>query len=211
MKRIKNRLVRMSLCIIGIGIIVLGGVYGNTIRQKENQFTAEQIETMRAKYPLGSEPEVLESKDVLSLEAVIERGDTFVYGEIIGDKGTYTKNITSWDIELDAKLESKGMNTVSFYEYPLRMLSDSEGILKTGDEITIFAPKVYEGSYPELSKGMKVVVPILTVPVEKHPEWRKEYTLTGSYYVTEDGYAIAAFDEAQAPSTLTRSGYTSGL
>ena len=53
---------------------------------------------------------------------------------------------------------------------------------------------------PTFVDGMKVVVPIYGRNDEKYPN-RKAITAVGIYYVTEDGYAISAFNEE------TRSNY----
>lgn len=53
---------------------------------------------------------------------------------------------------------------------------------------------------PKLSDGMKVVVPVMQGKDKLSRNW---FGIFGMYYVTEDGYALSAFDENTAATART--------
>ena len=105
------------------------------------------------------------------------------------------ENISTGIPELDTKRNSNGIDdTYEFYAYTVSVIEDTSGIYKAGDEISIVSNKEFIDFKPHLSDGMKVVFPAGS---EDGEVTRVSYSVYGMYYVTEDGYAISAFDETQ--------------
>lgn len=178
--------------LIGIltGVLALGMVIGALVLRfmPEDRLTAQEIAALREVYPLCGKPDLIEMRDV-PLEEYIERADTFVYGEIVGEGRYFTKAF--------------GIRDVEFYEYTLTVLDDSEGIYENGTQITFVANALLEDSNPKLRDGMRMVVP---VTAEEGVPGRTSFGTQGVFYVTEDGYAITAFDEAQTGTKLDLNG-----
>ncbi|MFQ9872091.1 MAG: hypothetical protein ACLRVT_03440 [Oscillospiraceae bacterium] len=206
----------VGLC--SIFLIALAGIagwnYWRNIQEEKDQLTQLQILQIIAQHPgeytMATVPPMT---DVIfyPVEKQKEYSDTFVYAEVIGEKGYFNRSITMGEPELDAKLSSQGMGTFRYFEIPIQVIRDTEGRYQEGDRLTIWANCMFEETDPQMRPGTEIIVPVSDSQEQGEPSTRKSYGTTGFYYVTEDGYAIAAFDEAQAPSTLTRSGYTSGL
>ena len=92
----------------------------------------------------------------------------------------------------DAAWDAKNGSASSFFEYPAVVIEDTGDILKPGDEITVAANKMFYGYIPELSPGMKIV---FAVTGEWHKKSQYGLSKIGTYYITEDGFALSAFDE----------------
>ena len=97
---------------------------------------------------------------------------------------------------MDEKREAVGLgNEYEFYEYPITVIEDTSGIYEAGDQITISDNVMFMEANPKLNSGMRVVVPVM---VDDDVSTRANFNVYGTYYVTEDGYALSAFDEEVA-------------
>ena len=187
-------------CIASIACLI------NILNPKEERLSEQEILVLREKYPvIGRDTYALAYSTNNSLEKQIEAGTiyTFAYAEVIGDYQTYYENMSTGDEFMDKKLASNGLGVMEFFECPVSVIEDTEGVYQPGDVITITSNAMYKDMYPELSEGMKVIIP-LTGGYENMN--REFYALAGMYYVTDNGYAISAYDE----NTLARTTY-SGL
>jgi hypothetical protein len=193
---------------IGVPVLAIAIVIGcfsiwNLTRAKnpKQHLTTEQIAELREKYPIyGIEVPPMVDMRSPTLEETIEKAESFVYGEVVGDYTTYYKNVSTGHEELDAKRKANGINDVyEFYEYTITVLDDTEGKHTKGEEITITANSDFIEYCPPLSDGMRVVVPVIQT---KDKTSRYYYGVEGMYYVTEDGYAISAFDEVRLAKTV---------
>ena len=178
-----------------------------TMINKPTSLTKGQVAALREKYPICAEkiPASLSIRKP-TLERVKEYSETFVYGKIEGEIETYYKTISTGNSQLDEKWAEHGINGDSkFFRYNVRIISDSEDMLETDEEIQVWANYIFADYYPRFFDGMEVVIPISAITDnDGYP-----YNAVGSYYVTEDGFAISAFDEVQA-QVAEGSGY-SGL
>ncbi len=171
---------------------------------KEDRLSEDQIAALREQYPICWSHPLIDVRK-LTLTEVKNASDTFVYGEVVGDISAYTVISSTGNAALDEKRKQNGIvDEFEFYEYTIEVISDTEGKREAGAKITIAANSDFKDYNPKLSDGMKVVVPV--TPDKKVPG-RNYYLVDGMYYVTEDGYAIAAFREDTA-NTKSR---TSGL
>ena len=186
-------------------VLVLGVFLILTLSDKNQRLTESQILELRDKYPVCgiNAPPLMEMAPdgAYQFERALERSEAFVYGEIIGDYKLYSKKVTTGYEELDQKREENGINSsYKYYEFTLSVINDTSGTYTEGDIITITDNTAFMDYNPTFVDGMKVVVPIYGRNDEKYPN-RKAITAVGIYYVTEDGYAISAFNEE------TRSNY----
>lgn len=164
----------------------------------EERLSAEQVAALRVQYPVcGKKIPATISVRTMQMDEVRNLTDTFVYGEVVGDISKYYVAASVGEEVLEEKRDSYGIADVfEFYEYTLSVLSDSEGKYAKGDIITIASNAVFIDYYPSLSEGMRIVVPVVK---DKEKPTRNYYCLEGMYYVTPEGYAIAAFDETVIP------------
>lgn len=189
----------VSIIICLIGII--------TEYKLNDRLTDKEIQSFRNIYPICGidEPETL-SMGKATLEDYINSGsiDSFVYGEVVGDISMYNKNISTGYSELDEKLVNSGLGIKhDFYEYTISVIEDTENRYDEGDLITITANVLFIDYNPMLRDGMKVVVPVLENDAAIDRNW---FNVIGMYYVTDNGYAISAYDEDDALTRRALSG-----
>lgn len=182
------------LVIIICSFCLLNRAEDKTFREQD-KLSEKQIASLRNKYPIcGIEIPPHVSMRTPSLEEVKERVDTFIYCEVVGEMQTYSKKISTGYSKLDEKEANKGLSNVyDFYEHTISIIDDTENIYSKGEKITIASNADFMSYNPQLKEGMKFVI-----PVKKYEdvEGRHGFLVQGMYYVTDDGYAISAFDES---------------
>ncbi len=183
---------------IPLAVLVLClAVYGVTAAKRSSRLSEAQIEALRSEYPIyGTKLPPLAEMITPTMEKIRGRVDTFIYGTIEGDMTVYPKYISTGDKELDEKRERVGLgNTYDFYKYTLSVIEDTAGILQKGDKIELVSNLDFVKYNPTFTDQMKIVVP--ASPEEENPN-QFAYNVYGTYYVTEDGYTISAFNEKKA-------------
>lgn len=148
------------------------------------RLTAEEIEALRVDYPFCCNPGMVEIMFV-PIEENIERAHTFVYGEIIGEAEQYS---SLWH---------------DGFRYTTTVIDDSEGLFEKGEQVTFSETDWMRGMIPEFSNGMQFIAAYKVGEEDKnngHCLW------WSMFYVTEDGYVIATFDEALMGSELILNG-----
>lgn len=200
MKKFNKAIICMLAVIILAGAVLTVGYFKPF--QPEDRLTEQQIAFLRDKYPIyGLKTPPTVDMAPPSLESGIRVADTFVYGEILEELPTYEKYIPFGIPAFDGKTEGKGLsNTETFYEHSVLVISDSEGLYEKGDVITIAANIIFKEHNPELKSGMKFVIP---VSKDDDKEGRTQFSVSGMYHVTDDGYVISAFDEATSKQKLS--------
>lgn len=181
------------------GLVVLAAlitIMVIAIMNKTTSLTKEQVTALREKYPICAEkiPASLSMRKP-TLERVKESSETFVYGKIEGEVETYNKTISTGNSQLDKKWAEHGITgDTKFFRYNIKVINDSENMMETGEEIQVWANYIFVDYYPRFFDDMEVVIPVSAITNDDgYP-----YNAVGSYYVTEDGFAISAFDEVQA-------------
>ena len=102
--------------------------------------------------------------------------------------------------QLDEKRRANGIkDEFQFYEYTLSVLGDTNGEYKKGEKITIAANVMFMDYFPKLSDGMRMMIPMSRDPEKPS----RSYYQPEMYYITEDGYAISAFEEKLEPEPLS--------
>lgn len=160
-----------------------------------------QIVALREKHPVYTQDPPTVNTYPLPFERLCERIDTFAYVEITGDIQYYSKNISMGDAVWDAK---NGIAS-DFYEYPAVVIDDTENILKPGTQITVASNMMFYGYQPELCPGMRIV---FAATGEWHKPGQYGFSKVGTYYITEDGFALSAFDEEMYQMKKPLSGVT---
>ncbi len=161
------------------------------------RLSPSKISELRKTYPIcGINVPPNMSMRTPAFTEIRDFADTYVYGTVVGDYSTYTKQASTGIPELDKKRESQGLSSqYTFYEYTINVLKDTNNIYNPGDEITIAANIDLIDYYPRLKDGMKVVVPVIK---DKEKETRASFSVVSMYYVTENDYVLSAFDEKSA-------------
>ena len=203
-KLLKRKYLVLTLILVGIitfFVCSLNYNYGGKLSET-------QIAQLREQYPIyGIEVPEMVSMSEPSLERTIEIVDSFVYGEVMGEMTMYSQYISTGNAALDKKREANGINNVeTFFEYKIRVIEDTEGEYQPGEEITIVSNAIFIDYDPVLHDGMKMVIPVARN--RENPSC-SGYSVTGMYYVTDDGYALSAFPEEQ--KTMQARGTYSGV
>lgn len=148
------------------------------------RLSSEEIEALREDYPF-CDPAIVEVMFV-SIEEMIERADTFVYGEIIGEP------------ELDDS---------SWYErfwYTATVIDDSEGLFEKGEQVTFYESDLVSSIIHPFSDGTQFMAAYKAGEEDKNNG--DVLVFWSMFYVTENGYVIASFNETQMGSELILSG-----
>lgn len=186
-----------KLCFFIIPVFFIVGLTGYFIVENKSgqRLSEEQIAEWRQEYPIcGLHLPPLVDMGVPSFDQVKENADTFVYGTVTGEMSTYTEYISTGSSVLDTKRQNAGVSDAyTFYEYPISVIEDTAGLYKAGDCITIAANMVFVDYNPQLSEGMKVVVPVIQ---DSDKPGRTQFGVQGMYYVTEEDYVLSAFEES---------------
>lgn len=166
------------------------------------RLSEEEILQLREEYPIsGLESPPMVDMMQVTLEEYIESINkynepgafTFVYGEVVGEAFTYDEYISTGIEALDDKNKSNGIDlNHEFYGYKISVIKDTEGRYQEGDQIVISANIMFIEYNPTFSDGMRVVVPVLENDPSDNEVW---YDVVGMYYITENDYAISAYDE----------------
>ena len=196
MNAMKKRPVYILISAMILVLVICAFALSSMESRLEYHLTQEQILSMREQYPIyKNDAPMVDTIDV-PLQKVSERMESFVYGEVTGDVSTYSFVNLTGNAEWDNKMAQVSPNNkTTFFEYPITVISDTEGKYKKGEQITIAANVIFQECRPKLKKGMKVVLPVARD--DEKPE-RNYYSLTGMYYITDEGYALSAFDESTA-------------
>lgn len=156
------------------GIVSIFAYFVDEISINKRLSEAE-IAALREKYPIhGTKIPETVCMVQYSFEEAVEMANTVIYGEVTGDYESYFSGIVDW------------------YEYPVNVIEDTEGLFLKGEQIFINHTEIMKDYYGTLSEGMKVIVPVIK---DNDGGNRYNYSVIGMYYVTEDGYVISAYDE----------------
>lgn len=184
--------------------LAIVGVFTNLSHSSKPRLSEDEISQLREQYPISGQkapemvsiyPEPLETQIELTKKFHSNPETyTFVYAEVVGEVTSFDKNMSTGHSALDAAYKQHGINlNHEFYEYTLSVIKDSERNHKEGDIITIYANMMFIDYYPKLTDGMKIVVPI--ADYDEPNNTRYGFDNVGMYYITENGYAISAYDE----------------
>ena len=133
------------------------------------------IARLRHLYPVyGEKIPATASMSRLSLDQRAEGADTFVYGVVTG------------------KLSAFAEGDFPMYGYVMRVIEDTEGLLKPGSLVALTAPVLFQEYNGPLQAGARLVVPWNAAEGNIR---RNAYQVDGVYYVTDGGYVLSAFDE----------------
>lgn len=185
------------LIIAVISIFVL-----NNVRPNASSLSQDEIEELRENYPLyPGVPDHLSMK-VVTLDDAMKTAETFVFAEVIEQLPEYTINLIDDSNSAEGKIHEKGKefgmtDTANFIQYKIKVIEDlfESNIFKNNqpEEIIIAVSSEFKDVEPELKPGMKIITPIMQGK-GKH-QGKYLYYKYGLYYVTDDEYVLAAYDE----------------
>lgn len=185
---------RNAAIMAGLLLLVLSVVLALSFLKAADRLTNAEIAKLREQYPVcGKDIPLGADVKRATLDECKERSDSFVYGEVIGNAKYYQVSVDLEDDELQGKMKANGMdNTHEFYEYTISVIDDTQGRYTPDSQITISANILLKDFNPLLRDGMRVIVPVIP---DENVELRNYYTVYGMFYVTNDGYALSAYEE----------------
>lgn len=172
--------------VVFIFLLVIFGEYGKYLAKLDDRLSEAEVEALRTEYPIcGKVIPPMTTVHALTFEEAKEHADSFIYGTVEGDITFYTKRPIYCGV---GDVQDRYKHTVSVIE-------DTGGMLRRGEKIELVEKIEYVDYNPRLTDGMKIVVPIRLASVDKK---QFAFSVEGAYYVTDDGYAVSAFDEDRA-------------
>ena len=186
------KIIAAILCVCLLTVSLLSGCASNPdISADPAPLSAEQVEGMREDYPIcpGGSPQV--SMLPTELKDFLDKDHYILYAEVSGPETTETRTIN---------VENVGGEEFDFYEVPLQVLYDSSGTFNKGEEIHIYQNTLFRDGMPAFEEGDRfVALAIDCFPFHQKTSDipRVEVNLQGFYYITDDGHAIAAYEEPE--------------
>lgn len=185
MKVKKSQLIGSIAAFLASLAVLITAVSVN-LAQQNDRLSEAQIEALREKYPVcGKSPPLVELAFPTLME-VKEYSETFVYGTVEGKPHVVSSFLYG-----------------GFSHCAFSVISDTAGVLQTGDTLDLVANISLTDYNPPFADGMKLVIPVSPM---KGEEGQYSYNVCGTYYVTDDGYAVSAFDENKAQMKKSMSG-----
>jgi hypothetical protein len=180
----------LFVCIVAAGVLIALGKSGGPMPER---LSDEQIAALREQYPLGRDTSALAGRvpiDLYLLATAVRDADTILRAKVLGDaKGFSSSN------------EDYGRVITNTYSgYSLEAINDSAGLYPKGTIVDVYVNSMFINDIPKLKKGMEIII----MP-RKFSLWggRNSVNLSFLYYVTKDGYVLAAYD---TPPTTERDG-----
>ena len=181
-----------ALCACLLTVSRLSGCASNPdISADPAPLSAEQVEGMREDYPICPGGSSIGSMLPTELKDFLNDDYRILYAEVSGPETTETRAIN---------VENVGGEEFDFYEVPLQVLYDSSGTFNKGEEIHIYQNTMFRDGMPAFEEGDRfVALAIDCFPFHQETSDipRVEVSLQGFYYITDDGHAIAAYEEPE--------------
>lgn len=193
-----NRMPEKKRILVVLTVMILAGIVVTLclmMTGPRSRLSDNEIAALRDQYPVcGVDvPQQIDILRKLTMEDALQISDTFVYGKVAGECRWFSSSISTGSIELDKKGEANGISSETlFFEYPVEILEDTAGIYQKGDVIYIKANQLFQNFNPRLQEGMRIIVPVAQ---GKKTEGHVDYSVSGMYYVTDQGYVLSAYDE----------------
>jgi hypothetical protein len=181
----------LFVCIVTAGVLIALGKSGGPMPER---LSDEQIAALREQYPLGRNTPPLVSmstrQDISRLAMEVQMADTILRAKVLGDAKGFSLSLEEYGTVIPA----------SYSGYSLEAISDSAGLYPKGTVVDVYMNSMFINDIPKLKKGMEVIV----MPGQ-FSLWggRNSVNLSFLYYVTKDGYVLAAYD---MPLTTERDG-----
>ena len=118
----------------------------------------------------------------------IKINDTYAYCEVTGEP-LYEKVVVDNGVE---GVDNDKM-VMTRYQYPVKIISDTEGIFQKGQEISFCYGLIFQDNCPSPKPGEKIILLISAGLGENEGVFYSDSL--GYYSVTEKGYVMSAFRE----------------
>ncbi len=189
--RTKKLALSCLACILAAACLLVGCASNPDISADPAPLSAEQVEGMREDYPICPGGSSIGSMLPTELKDFLNDDYRILYAEVSGPETTETRTIN---------VENVGGEEFDFYEVPLQVLYDSSGTFNKGEEIHIYQNTLFRDGMPAFEEGDRfVALAIDCFPFHQETSDipRVEVSLQGFYYITDDGHAIAAYEEPE--------------
>ncbi len=189
--RTKKLVLSCLACILAAACLLVGCASNPDISADPAPLSAEQVEGMREDYPICPGGSTMGSMFPTELKDFLNRDNRILYAEVSGEETQETQSIT-----LDEGLPVD----FDFFEIPLQVLYDPSGTFEEGEEIHIYQNSMYREGLPAFEEGDRFVALIVDCSPENQEGSafpRVEIGEQGFYYITDDGHAIAAYEEPE--------------
>jgi len=186
--------------VLAIAVLKTDSLSAPAILSRE-RLTAERIEELRTEYPVFYGAPFADSLPV-SMYKLLSLSDTVLIAKSTGKMNTYTDSYifdsSSPEVLVDKKAGGTGIQNVKRFEYEVEVVEDSSGLYKPGAHITLAQNADLEPYLPVLKEGLEFIVPIRVVADQNATRKVQQYFAeAGFYYVVDNGYVLAAFEESQ--------------
>lgn len=199
--KISIKIVLTSLCLVAIAISAVVAIpILKPERLSADRLSDDQVSELRTEYPLYTEYPPYYDMLSPSLNRDLRMAATVLYAKSTGKRIEFTDSVKLDPASPEAKLEEKSKNygiffsSVERYGYEVEVIQDSSGMFKKGDMIMITRNAEFEPYTPALKEGMEFISLVWINPVE-YQQAKYQFSNTGFYYVTNDGYAVASYEE----------------
>ena len=159
--------------------VIAGIIFLLFPKTAEEKLSEDEINALRADYKVYNEENPLVDYKAeyynQTVRDYVKNADTFVYCEVSAD--AFFEESTVGDIK----------------NIPVKVICDTEGILPEGFEFAFIYGILNEGYSPSPEKGEKAVIPIHISFYDDEIQFGS--SKNGYYYVTDDGFVLAAFEE----------------
>lgn len=164
----------LTSVLVGLGIWRVG--------RPPERLSEERIGELRGEYPVYTEfcPPLMDMKTP-ALDELIDLCDCFVYGEFIGEPERRVR----WGSLVGVELRES-------YCYPFRVIADTEGYYEPGEVLLVEIDGWWADYKPQPRTGLRMVFGSYE---SRETPGETGYMAIGTYYVTEEGYVLAAFPE----------------
>lgn len=197
---VKSRVLLVASVVAIVSLMIINAVFNTRLSEAE-------ILGMREKYPVyefWNTGEIINYRAVF-VEQLVKEGsiEDFVFAEATGEVETYYKHSTTGKITQN-KEETNLKWWDEYFSYTVTVIKDTEGLFEKGEQIKLLNNISNDCVLPDLEEGMRIVIPI-----NKWDGLEEEFynwTSVGFYYITEENYAISAYDEAISAEKIYFSG-----
>lgn len=162
--------------------------------------TAEQVAGMRGEYPICSGGSTQAATLPRKLEYYL--GDEYesIYAQVIGKETTQRLEIQDDTVE-GASAELYGATVCDYFMIPIRILDDPGGKYSQGEELILYGNMDFRAGMPALEEGSSFVALVREIGPGIHQNTSDKTLVStseqGFYYITDDGHAIAAYEEPE--------------
>lgn len=185
-KNYKKILFVMLLAVLTLATVVCSPMF------EKQELDKDEVQALRKDYPFYDDYEdtilMSVSPVEITVRDAIKLNDTFVYAEVV-DAPIQEKVVIDNGLSGIDKVEQE----VVRYQYPIKVISDTEGLFTKGQIITYCYGIILQDYCPSPKIGEKIIIPISVGLGDNEGVFYSDSF--GYYSITSNGYAMSAFRE----------------